>query len=123
MNLNLNWNLEHITDAEKLCWTEREDGKYQLKEETEQLINCTAFVGINKLTPKNCKEFIRRIYILAIAGFPMPDTFTPSFIESHIGLSTSAPEWDYRKFKNSVFSALEEAASERINSYSKQDTT
>ena len=123
MNLNLNWNLEGITDSENLCWTEREDGKYQLKEETEQLINWTAFVGINKLSSKNCKEFIRRTYILSVVGFPMPDTFTPPFIEAHIGLSTSAPEWDYRKFKNSVFSALEEAASERIQSYSEQDTT
>ena len=50
--MSLQWELTDVMDSDTLCWDERPDGKYQLKELTETIINFTTLVGINKITTK-----------------------------------------------------------------------
>lgn len=107
--MNLNWDLTNVENSDKMCWTQQEDGKFKLNDVTEFIINLTAFVGINQISKNNCKDFVRRAYILKHVGFPVPDKVTPAIIESHVGLQTSASTMDYRSFKNKVFDSLEEA--------------
>ena len=108
--MNLQWELTDVVDSDSLCWTKRDDGRYQLTELTQSIVDFTALVGISKLTDKTAKEFARRLGILKIIGVPVPSEITHESINKHIGLETSAVRMDYRKFKNNVFDSLETAS-------------
>tara|TARA_R110002020_G_scaffold440718_1_gene651371 strand:- start:794 stop:1168 length:375 start_codon:yes stop_codon:yes gene_type:complete len=108
--MNLQWELTDVINSDTLCWDERPDGKYQLKDLTESIINLTALVGINKITPKTAKEFGKRLGILKIIGMPIPAELNQGILNQHIGLVTTAPRLEYRGFKNRVFDSLETAS-------------
>ena len=108
--MSLQWELTDVMDSDTLCWDERPDGKYQLKELTETIINFTTLVGINKITTKTAKEFGKRLGILKVIGMPIPPELNQGILNQHIGLATTAPRLDYRGFKNRVFDSLETAS-------------
>jgi hypothetical protein len=108
--MNLQWDLTSVENSDALCWDARPDGKYELTNLTESIINLTAVVGINKLTGRTAKEFGRRASILKVMGVPILKELNQDIIDSHVGLETSAIKLDYRGFKNQVFESLEQAS-------------
>ena len=108
--MSLQWELTDVIDSDTLCWEKRPDGKYQLKDLTESIINFTSLVGINKITAKTAKEFGKRLGILKIIGMPVPAEINQDVLNQHIGLVTTAPRLEYRGFKNRVFDSLETAS-------------
>ena len=108
--MNLQWDLTNVENSDSLCWDERPDGKYELTNLTESIINLTAVVGINKITDKTAREFGRRASILKVMGVPILTELNQDTINPHVGLETSAIKMDYRGFKNQVFESLEQAS-------------
>ena len=108
--MNLQWDLTNVENSDSLCWDERPDGKYELTNLTESIINLTAVVGINKITDKTAREFGRRASILKVMGVPILTELNQDTINSHVGLETSAIKMDYHGFKNQVFESLEQAS-------------
>ena len=112
--MDVQWDITDVPDAETKCWHERSDDKYELNTLTKSIIDLTALVGISKLTPKTVGDFIHRLGIIKVIGYPVPDDVTRDSLLEHVGVETSARAMDYRKFKNQIFTGLEQASRDVI---------
>jgi hypothetical protein len=108
--MDVQWDITNVADAETKCWHKRSDDKYELNTVTQSIIDLTAIVGISKLTPKTVGDFVHRIGIIKVIGYPIPDDITRDALQEHVGVQTSAKIMDYRKFKNQIFTGLEQAS-------------
>ncbi len=112
--MDVQWDITNVSDAETKCWHKRSDDKYELNALTKSIIDLTALVGISKLTPKTVGDFVHRLGIIKVIGYPVPDDVTRDSLLEHVGVETSANSMDYRKFKNQVFAGLEQASRDVI---------
>jgi hypothetical protein len=112
--MDVQWDITNVSDSETKCWHKRSDDKYELNAVTKSIIDLTALVGISKITPKNIGAFAQRLGIIKVIGYPVPDNVTIDALQEHVGVETSAKIMDYRKFKNQIFSGLEQASRDVI---------
>lgn len=96
--MSLDWDVTKIKNHKELVW--REDDS--INPVSEMLIFATMFVGINKITEKNWKEFLTRLWMSQRIGGAMlrqrnKETGEISDrpldiqdVKDHIGLSTNA---------------------------------
>ena len=112
--MDVQWDITNVSDAETKCWHTRSDDKYELNALTKSIIDLTALVGISKITSKTVGDFVHRLGIIKVIGYPVPDDVTRDSLLEHVGVEPSANSMDYRKFKNQVFAGLEQASRDVI---------
>ena len=112
--MSVQWDISKVLDSEATCWNKLENDKYELNAVTQSIIDLTALVGVNKLTPKTVGTFAQGLGIMKVIGYPVPDDVTIGILHKHIGVETSAKIMDYRKFKNQIFASLEQASRDVI---------
>jgi hypothetical protein len=112
--MDVQWDITNVPDADTKCWHKLDDDRYELNAVTKSIIDLTALVGISKLTPKTIGDFVQRLGIIKVIGYPVPDDVTRDALQEHVGVQTSAKIMDYRKFKNRIFSGLEQASRDVI---------
>jgi len=106
--MSLNFNLSQIKDHETFCW----NAQGQINPVTQTLIFLTMFTGLNKITPSNFGEFLRRVMLwervygalLMDDGWDRP--ITADDITAHIGLSTNASALTKRQFDAALLREL-----------------
>lgn len=134
--MSVQWDLSNIENAKELCWFENtdpnrtENEKFVLNPVTAGLIHISQFTGVSKITKKNYKELAKRLVELEIIGIAMTPynketgvvanyekdlrNATEAEVEQHIGLSTTVPPKDSRKWKTQISTLLRERAEEYI---------
>lgn len=123
----LTWDLTEIKDSQKICWIPAtdEEGKVEMGALTTTLIWATIFVGMNRITEKNSKEFHKRlIECEIIQGRGMliehneldKKTRQPTLeeVQSHIGLKTNAVFMNSRQWGINIKRMVKEEATKRI---------
>jgi hypothetical protein len=84
----LHWDVSKIDDHEKLCYTENDDGTFNVRPVTDNLIFGTMAVDIGGITDENAQEFyIRMCEYSAASGFDVPVSLED--VRRHIGLRTN----------------------------------
>tara|TARA_R110000796_G_scaffold248108_1_gene374335 strand:- start:197 stop:538 length:342 start_codon:yes stop_codon:yes gene_type:complete len=112
--MDVQWDISNVLDSEATCWNKVGEDKYELNAVTQSIIDLTALVGVNKLTPRTVGVFVQRLGIMKVIGYPVPDDVTTGVLHKHVGVETSAKVMDYRKFKNQIFASLEQASRDVI---------
>lgn len=125
--MSLVWELKEVEDWKTLCYVDDGEGKEVLNPITNMLIWASLLVGIDKITPKNAKEFWYRMLswqTLTGSGWLEDGNgnvieVTMEMIEAHMGLKTNASTLDKRKFNSKLISILEETVQKRAKEITK----
>lgn len=85
----LRWDIREIDDHKKLCYTENDDGTFNVHPVTDNLIWGTMAVELGGITEENAQEFyIRLCEYAAASGFDVPPVSLED-VRRHIGLKTN----------------------------------
>ncbi len=126
----LTWDLREIKDNDNLCFINKAEGddKGEMSPITNTLIWSTMFVGFNKITNKNYKQFHQRLIELELAsgggllvaedGHSRQPTIHE--VKSHVGLSTNASVQSNSKWSRNLARIIQETAEKRINNEQQQ---
>ena len=124
----LNWNISKVANKDTVCFTEHENGCYEIEKRlsslTERLIWATMRIGVGRITAKNIDEWLFRLDVVARVyedrdGY---GSITRDDLTKHIGLSTNASETTRAGFLRMMTDALVRQASDAVR-YSTTEAT
>jgi hypothetical protein len=124
--MSLNWNLSKIANKDTVCYTNYENGCYEIEKRlsglTHSLIWATMAVDLGSITAKNIGEWQIRLQIISVAySDPVWAAITRKQLEAHIGLSTNVSNTTRAKFMRKISQGMEREATANVR-YSTQES-
>ena len=123
--MSLDWNLSKIANKDTVCYTNYENGCYEIEKRlsslTNNLIWLTVAVGLCKITPENIDEWQFRLAVLnRLDQRPeMYEALTREVLEAHLGLATNVfPVLTRKKWISGIAQQIERDALDAVR-YSK----
>jgi hypothetical protein len=118
--MSLDWNVKAIIEREgdEYVWPKGVDGEQRLRGSLECLIWATIFVGINRITEENWKEFALRLRAWEIGVGCISASNEPLEAETvrrAIGLSTNASPETPAAFKKKLAEAVMSEAKRKLD--------